>query len=89
MNVDPSCVYMMSGVRMLLGLTSVTMYLESLETTMNSTLMNGSISNVSIETTTSLTAHYEILIPLCCSKPCHNDTTCEDTVGSFICQCCP
>ena len=46
----------MSCIRLLWGLTSVAMYLDALETTVNSTLMNAPISNVSIETTTTLPA---------------------------------
>nr|XP_034368785.1 protein crumbs homolog 1 [Arvicanthis niloticus] len=33
--------------------------------------------------------HCESLIPLCWSKPCLNDATCEDTVDSYICHCLP
>ena len=40
---------MVPHVRMLLGLTSVTMYLDSLVTTVNSTLMNVPVSPVSME----------------------------------------
>ena len=40
MNVDPCHVYVVLCFKMLLGLTSVTVHLESLETTVNSTLMN-------------------------------------------------
>ena len=48
-------------VRMLVGLTSVTVHLDSLETTVNSTLMNVPVSHVSMEvyvlreTTTTVT----------------------------------
>ena len=49
MNVDLSLVYMVPHVRMLLGFTSVTKCPYSLETTMKSTLMNGSASHVSME----------------------------------------
>jgi hypothetical protein len=28
--------------------------------------------------------HYETVMTLCWLKPCHNDTTCEDTVDSYI-----
>ncbi|EDL99864.1 rCG35878, partial [Rattus norvegicus] len=28
--------------------------------------------------------HCETFMPLCWSKPCHNDVTCEDTVYSYI-----
>ena len=49
MNVDPSCVYMVPYDRMLLGLTSLTVRLDSLETTVNSTLMNVSVSHLSME----------------------------------------
>ena len=66
MNVDPSHVYMMPCVRMLLGLTSVTVHLDSLETTVNSTLMNVPVSHVSMEvyvwmekTTTTVAAKIE------------------------------
>lgn len=52
------------GVRMLLGLTSVTVHLDSLETTVNSTLMSVPVSPVSVEvyvwmeeTTTSVTCY--------------------------------
>ena len=37
------------GVRMLLELTSVILHLDSLETTVNSTLMNVPVSHVSME----------------------------------------
>lgn len=49
MNVDPSPVYMVPHVRMLSGLTSVTVHLDSLEITVNSTLMNVPVSRVSME----------------------------------------
>lgn len=49
MNVDPSQVCMVPCVRMLLGLTSVNVDLGSLETTVNSTLMNVPVSHVSME----------------------------------------
>ena len=48
MNVDPSCVYMVPYDRMLLGITSVTVRLDSLETTVNSTLMNVIVSHISM-----------------------------------------
>ena len=43
MNADLSCVYTVPHVRMHMGLTSVTKHLDSLETTVNSTLMNVSM----------------------------------------------
>ena len=49
MNVDPSCVYMMPCVRMILVLTSVTVFQDSLETTVNSTLMDVPVSHVPME----------------------------------------
>lgn len=49
MNVDPSQVCMVPCVRILLGLTSVNVDLGSLETTVNSTLMNVPVSHVSME----------------------------------------
>ena len=42
-------VYVVMCVRMLLGLTSVTLHLDSLETTVNSILMNVPVSHVSME----------------------------------------
>lgn len=48
-NVDPNPVYMVLRVRMLSGLTSVTVHLDSLEITVNSTLMNVPVSHVSME----------------------------------------
>ena len=33
--------------------------------------------------------HCETLMPLCWSKTCHNNATCEDIVGSYICHCWP
>ena len=48
-NVDPSYVYMVPRVRILLGLTSLTVHLDSLETTVNSTLMNVPVSLDSVE----------------------------------------
>lgn len=48
-NVDPSPAYMVPHVRMLLGLTYVTVHPDSLETTVSSTLMNAPVSRVSME----------------------------------------
>ena len=48
-NVDPSHVYMVPCVRILLGLTSLTVRLDSLETTVNSTLMNVPVIHDSVE----------------------------------------
>ena len=63
MGVDLSHVYMVPQVRMLLGLTFVIVLMDSLETTVNSALINVSIRHVSMEvyvwmevTTTSVTA---------------------------------
>lgn len=87
-----------------LGITSLTMHLDSLETTVTSTLMNVSVSYVSMEvflwmeeTTPTVTKQIldsqghtgETLMPHCSSKPSHTDTTCEDTVDSYIYNCCP
>ena len=49
MNVDLSCVYVVLHIRMHVGLISVTKNLDSLETTVNSTLMNVLCSRVSME----------------------------------------
>lgn len=49
MTVDPSHVYMIPRIRKLVGLTSVTVHLDSLKTTVNSTLMNVLVSHVSME----------------------------------------
>lgn len=49
MSVDPSPVCTAPRVRMLSGLTSVTVHLDSLETTVSSTLMNVPVSRVSME----------------------------------------
>lgn len=49
MNVDPCHVYVVLCFKMLLGLTSVTVHLESLETTVNSTLMNVPVRHISME----------------------------------------
>ena len=80
------------------ALTHGTVCLDSLETTANSTLMSGPVSYVSMEVymwmeepITTVTAQIvdlgdncENLMPLCWSKPCHNDATHEDTVDSFF-----
>ena len=44
-----SHVYMVPLVRMLVGLTSITVHLDSLETIVNSTLINMSASHISVE----------------------------------------
>ena len=49
MNVDPSHVYMGLCVRMLWGLTSVTMHMDSLDTNLNLTLIKLSVSLVSMK----------------------------------------
>ncbi|EDM18145.1 rCG40590 [Rattus norvegicus] len=49
MNVDPSYVYRVPQIRMLLGLTSLTMHLDSLEIPVNSTLMNVPVSRTSMK----------------------------------------
>ncbi|KAM5205780.1 LOW QUALITY PROTEIN: protein crumbs homolog 1 [Hipposideros larvatus] len=33
--------------------------------------------------------HHETLMPLCWSKPCHNNATCEYNVDSYTCHCWP
>jgi hypothetical protein len=48
-NRVPSHVYMVPLVRMLMGLTSITVHLDSLETIVNSTLINMSASHISVE----------------------------------------
>lgn len=48
-NVDSSYVYILPCARMLLGPTSVTVHLDPLEITVNSTLVNGSVSHISME----------------------------------------
>lgn len=49
MNVDPSHVYTVPCVRMLLALTSVTVLLDASETTDNSTVMDVPVSPVPME----------------------------------------
>ena len=49
MNVDLSCVYVVPHIRMHVGLISVTKNLDSLETTVNSTLMNVPVRHISME----------------------------------------
>lgn len=49
MNIDPSHIYMVPNDRMLLWLTSLTMYLNALEITVYSSLMNIPFTHVSME----------------------------------------
>jgi protein crumbs len=80
------------------------LYLESVKTTVNSALINIPVSYIFMEiscadggnndhcicTVSEFTeTNFETLMPICWSKPCHNDTTCEDTVNSYICHCFP
>lgn len=101
MNIDPTHVYLVPCVKMFLGLTFVTVHLDSLETTVNSTLMNVTVNHVSMEvymwieeTTTTVTAWVmdlqgHTVMPLHWSKPYHNEATYEDTVDSYISYCWP
>lgn len=49
MNADPSLVSTVPHVRTLQGATPVTVHLDSLESTVNSALMNVKVSRVSME----------------------------------------
>lgn len=86
MNVDPSHGYMVPHASIYMGLNSVTVYPHSLETNVNSTLMNVSVSSISMEVcmwmdeTTPIVTPQELdsqgqlktLIPHCLSKTCQS-----------------
>jgi protein crumbs len=85
-----------------LGLT-VTMHLDFLKTTVNSfheqasqPCLHGDLcvdegNNYCCDCTGSefTGTHCKTLLLLCWSNPCHNDTTSEDTVDSYIRHCWP
>lgn len=92
-------IYMAPHVGMLVGLTSVTVHLNSLETTVSSPLMTVPVMSAwksvygGREQPLCLHGewihrgtHCETSMPLCWSKPYHNDTTCDDTVDNHVCH---
>lgn len=85
---------MVPHVGMLLGLPSGTVHLNSLETTVSSTLMTVPVTHVCMAVDVYMGSgftgtHRETLVPLYWLKLCHNDTACDGTVDSHVGDCWP